>query len=206
MGCRALLLGIFPTQGSNLRLLYCQRILYQLSYPDLIFFPRAVQTQREGMSPPSSSCLFCEDTLKRCCRNEQRGGWESREWLHVHGYISRLLGPGSRWLKSRLANQTIGKRLLCLQLQTKFPPAMIMKHTQCIFSCSSWSGDSPAAHTLAQRVSVGLSWGCLSVWSPGSAVSFCCKYDDAKGDPVRRFHWIQHKAEIQAHILPNFLT
>ena len=79
--------------------------------------------------------FFCEDTLKRCCRNEQRGGWGPREWLHVHCYISRLLGLGSHSLKSRLANQTKGKRILCLQLQTKFPPKIIMKHTQCVFSC-----------------------------------------------------------------------
>ena len=32
VGCHALLQGIFPTQGSNLGLLHCRRILYQLSY------------------------------------------------------------------------------------------------------------------------------------------------------------------------------
>ena len=32
VGCRALLQGIFPTQGSNPRLLRCRRILYQLSH------------------------------------------------------------------------------------------------------------------------------------------------------------------------------
>ena len=32
MGCHFLLQGIFPTQESNLRLLYCRLILYQLSY------------------------------------------------------------------------------------------------------------------------------------------------------------------------------
>ena len=31
MGCHALLPGIFPTQGSNLRLLHCRQILYRLS-------------------------------------------------------------------------------------------------------------------------------------------------------------------------------
>ena len=31
--CHALLQGIFPTQGSNPRLLHCRRILYSLSYP-----------------------------------------------------------------------------------------------------------------------------------------------------------------------------
>ena len=31
-GCRALLQGIFPTQGSNPGLPYCRRILYRLSH------------------------------------------------------------------------------------------------------------------------------------------------------------------------------
>ena len=40
VGCHALLQGIFPTQGSNLRLLHCRRILYPLSHlgsPDQCF-------------------------------------------------------------------------------------------------------------------------------------------------------------------------
>ena len=32
VGCHALLQGIFLTQGSNLGLLHCKQILYQLSY------------------------------------------------------------------------------------------------------------------------------------------------------------------------------
>ena len=32
VGCHSLLQGIFPTQGLNLGLLYCRRILYQLSH------------------------------------------------------------------------------------------------------------------------------------------------------------------------------
>ena len=32
VGCRALLQGIFPTQGSNTGLLHCRRILYHLSH------------------------------------------------------------------------------------------------------------------------------------------------------------------------------
>ena len=32
VGCHSLLLGIFPTQGSNLGLLHCRQILYHLSY------------------------------------------------------------------------------------------------------------------------------------------------------------------------------
>ena len=32
VGCRALLQGIFPTQGSNPDLLHCRQILYQLRY------------------------------------------------------------------------------------------------------------------------------------------------------------------------------
>ena len=32
VGCHSLLQGIFPTQGSNLRLLHCRRILYNLSH------------------------------------------------------------------------------------------------------------------------------------------------------------------------------
>ena len=32
VGCHALLQEIFPTQGSNLGLLHCRWILYQLSY------------------------------------------------------------------------------------------------------------------------------------------------------------------------------
>ena len=31
-GCHFLLQGVFPTQGSNLGLLYCKRILYHLSH------------------------------------------------------------------------------------------------------------------------------------------------------------------------------
>ena len=32
VGCHALLQGIFPTQGSNVGLLHCRQILYQLSH------------------------------------------------------------------------------------------------------------------------------------------------------------------------------
>ena len=32
VGCHALLQGIFPTQGSNLGLLFCKQILYHLSH------------------------------------------------------------------------------------------------------------------------------------------------------------------------------
>ena len=32
VSCRALLQGVFPTQGSNPDLLHCRQILYQLSY------------------------------------------------------------------------------------------------------------------------------------------------------------------------------
>ena len=32
VGCYLLLQGIFPTQGSNLRLLHCRQILYHLSH------------------------------------------------------------------------------------------------------------------------------------------------------------------------------
>ena len=32
VGCHALLQGVFPTQGSNLGLQHCRRILYQLSH------------------------------------------------------------------------------------------------------------------------------------------------------------------------------
>ena len=35
VGCRFLLQGIFPTQGSNLDLLCCRQILYHLSYKDM---------------------------------------------------------------------------------------------------------------------------------------------------------------------------
>ena len=35
VGCRFLLQGIFPTQGSNLDLLRCRQILYHLSYKDM---------------------------------------------------------------------------------------------------------------------------------------------------------------------------
>ena len=38
VGCHALLQGIFPTQGSNLRLLHCRRILYQLGYQGSLFW------------------------------------------------------------------------------------------------------------------------------------------------------------------------
>jgi len=34
VGCHFLLQGIFPTQESNLGLLYCRQILYQLSYEE----------------------------------------------------------------------------------------------------------------------------------------------------------------------------
>ena len=33
VSCHAVLLGIFPTQGSNPGLLHCRQILYQLSHP-----------------------------------------------------------------------------------------------------------------------------------------------------------------------------
>ena len=35
VGSHFLLQGIFPTQGSNLGLLHCRQILYQLSYEEI---------------------------------------------------------------------------------------------------------------------------------------------------------------------------
>ena len=34
VGCHSLLEGIFPTQGSNPRLLHCRQILYHLSHQE----------------------------------------------------------------------------------------------------------------------------------------------------------------------------
>ena len=130
--------------------------------------------------------VFSVRTPSRDAAEMSRGGLGPREWLHVHCYISRLLGLGSRWLKSRLANQTKGKRILCLQLQTKFLPEIIMKHTQCVFFARVWRDDSQAVYTLAQWVSVEPSWGFFFLYSPGSMLSFCCKYGWCLGGPCQK--------------------
>ena len=52
VGCHFLLQGIFPTQGSNLALLHCRQILYQLSHQGRCF-PRA----RPSQLPPQARLL-----------------------------------------------------------------------------------------------------------------------------------------------------
>ena len=45
MGCRSLLQGIFPTQGLNLGLLYCNQILYHLNHLLLLLLSRFTRVQ-----------------------------------------------------------------------------------------------------------------------------------------------------------------
>ena len=73
-GCHFLLHGIFPTQGSNLRLLHCRQILYQLSYKGSPTKPQfKLKKERErhcspewwGMAEPPCMALtpgFCLTT------------------------------------------------------------------------------------------------------------------------------------------------
>ena len=45
VGCRSLLQGIFPTQGLNLGLLYCNQILYHLNHLLLLLLSRFTRVQ-----------------------------------------------------------------------------------------------------------------------------------------------------------------
>ena len=49
MGSLSLLLGIFPTQESNWRLLHCRQILYQLSYQGSVRTHTHTHTHRNAI-------------------------------------------------------------------------------------------------------------------------------------------------------------
>ena len=61
VGCHALLQGIFPTQGSNLGLLHCRRILYRLRYqgsPRILEWV-AYPFSRGSSQPRDQTGVFC---------------------------------------------------------------------------------------------------------------------------------------------------
>ena len=60
MGCQFLLQGIFPTQESNLGLLNCRQILYQLSYKGIfvLLMEQIILPGYLHPSQPHSFCLF----------------------------------------------------------------------------------------------------------------------------------------------------
>ena len=63
VGCHFLLQGIFPTQGSNLGLLHCRWILYQLSQQGSLFLPllmvkaKALEKETERVKGKLKGCL-----------------------------------------------------------------------------------------------------------------------------------------------------
>ena len=62
VGCHTLLQGIFPTQGSNLGLPHCRRILYQMSHqgspPSHLFFSFLNSNPSRLYSPLQANSLF----------------------------------------------------------------------------------------------------------------------------------------------------
>ena len=54
------------------------------------------------------------------------------------------------------------------------------------FLARVWRDDSQAVYTLAQWVSVEPSWGFFFLYSPGSMLSFCCKYGWCLGGPCQK--------------------
>ena len=57
VGSLSLLQGIFPTQGSNLGLPHCRRILYQLSHKRSPLFPKVPSNSAADFSP-KPECLM----------------------------------------------------------------------------------------------------------------------------------------------------
>ena len=64
VGCHFLLQGIFPTKGSNLGLLHCRQILYQLSYKgSILIFPRLFWLIYVKWSEVAQSCPTLWDPI-----------------------------------------------------------------------------------------------------------------------------------------------
>ena len=58
VGSLSLLQGIFPTQGSNLGLPHCRRILYQLSHKRSPLFPKVPSNSAADFSPKPESLVL----------------------------------------------------------------------------------------------------------------------------------------------------
>ena len=65
MGCRFLLQGIFPTKGSNLRLLYCRQIPYLLSHQGSIIKDLKFPREGSGHSIPRHSAGSTHGSLEK---------------------------------------------------------------------------------------------------------------------------------------------
>ena len=92
MGCHALLQGIFPTQGSNPRLLHCKQILYFLSHqgsPRYHCYPHF--TGKETEAQKAWGMCLKHQPLKHINRD-----FLTVQWLRLHGSTVGSMGltPG----------------------------------------------------------------------------------------------------------------
>ena len=63
MGCHFLLQGVFPTQESNLGLLHCRQILYQLSYEGSLSYNEIIKMD---LNPICCCCSVIKSCLTLC--------------------------------------------------------------------------------------------------------------------------------------------
>ena len=162
VGCHFLLQGVFLTQGSNLGLLHCRQILYQLSHqgsPHLE--PRKVRSRNDVNLPQIPPPLPLE--AKRECgprpaRLQSQGpGW-AQEWVGC-------VGPDPLPLPcSRRAGSTLWPRPACgclKCLSEVMPPAAVSP--KWLLWRAGWAcaeertlnyaqARSPAAHSFPQQV------------------------------------------------------
>ena len=88
LGCHALLQGIFPTQRSNLRLLYCRQIFYHLSHH---LNPAGDTFFRTNGSCTTSQCHKKETGKGGVWRKARGAVW--REYCLDPDYSSVFHGP-----------------------------------------------------------------------------------------------------------------
>ena len=99
VGCNALLQGIFPTQGSNLHLLYCRQILYPLSHMGSSRFVIKL------LLIWATLCSIFQDKKQRC------SWWWSiifSRSSHENGHGEHFFSPArASWHASRLAKKFV---------------------------------------------------------------------------------------------------
>ena len=139
VGCHSLLQGIFPTQGSNLSLLYCRQMLYHLSHqgsPNDSSFGRD-QNVLESASVDDCLILWMYYNTPLWMNYIHLYGWTVCMWSDYNKAVlktkNQLIISQNPWVRNQ------GMAWLSFLLRAHL--AAIREHSGCLFL---WSLESPA--------------------------------------------------------------